>query len=42
MLDAPDAAKERAMTGPSSEPPPLMTTFLPFDERCGSAVLIAG
>lgn len=42
MLDAPDFAKERAISGPIPEPPPEMTMFLPFVERWGNVGLIDG
>jgi hypothetical protein len=41
MLDAPDWAKAFAISEPMPEPPPVMTMFLPADERAGREGLIA-
>ena len=35
MLDGPDFAKERAISGPIPEPPPEMAMFLPLVESWG-------
>lgn len=42
MLDAPDWAKAFAISDPIPEPPPVMTMFLPLEERAGREGLIAG
>ena len=42
MLDAPDFAKERAVSCPIPEPPPEMTMFLPWVESWGKLGLMDG
>jgi hypothetical protein len=42
ILDAPDAAKSRAMCAPRPEPPPVMTMVLPLVESSGRAGEMAG
>ena len=42
MLEAPDFANQRAISGPIPEPLPDMTMFLPLVESWGNVALMAG